>query len=118
MAIIETPAIAIRIIVGGLAITKPLKAWHALASPAPEAQPVALPESMATLIERKLAGEDTGAAIKARLNSYADDYIGWARYVGEPLTRLTLCDSDADGAFKVYRARSERIDKGQQSEEA
>ena len=33
------------------------------------------------------------------------DYVGWCRFVvrHERPTRLELCDSDADGAFKVYR---------------
>jgi len=34
-----------------------------------------------------------------------DNYIGWAKYAyrdGQP-TRLVLCDSDAERAFKIYR---------------
>lgn len=61
-------------------------------------------EPMAELIERKLAGEDTGAAIKARIEQYADNYVAWARFTDAG--RIVLCDSDADGAFKVYRGRA------------
>jgi len=32
-----------------------------------------------------------------------DDYVAWVRYHG---SSISTCDSDADGAFKVYRHRS------------
>lgn len=34
----------------------------------------------------------------------SDDYVAWLRYVHEgERTRIVVCDSDAKGAFKVYR---------------
>lgn len=37
----------------------------------------------------------------------SNDYVAWLRYVqgneGRP-TRIVICDSDAPGAFKVYRS--------------
>jgi hypothetical protein len=36
----------------------------------------------------------------------SDDYIAWLRWVGatdDPHRHLQICDSDAEGAFKVYR---------------
>ena len=37
----------------------------------------------------------------------SDDYVAWLRYVqaGEQ-TRIVICSSDQDGAFKVYRIRA------------
>jgi hypothetical protein len=36
----------------------------------------------------------------------SDDYVAWLRYVHEgERTRIVVCDSDAPGAFKVYRER-------------
>lgn len=34
-----------------------------------------------------------------------EDYVAWCRYVNTPNgdTCIRLCDSDADGAFRVYR---------------
>lgn len=32
-----------------------------------------------------------------------DDHVAWCRYVNDG-NRIVLCDSDAEGAFKVYRA--------------
>lgn len=78
--------------------------WFA-ALQSPAVQPVAVQEApIAELIERKLAGEDTGPQIKARIERYADDYVGWCRFTDNG--RFTACDSDAPGAFKVYRAAS------------
>lgn len=63
-------------------------------------------------IERCGASEaQTNASIKASELSTAiarlidgDDYVAWARWAGDlKHRRLQLCDSDAEGAFKVYR---------------
>ncbi len=66
------------------------------AEPAPPPQ-----EPMAELIERKLAGENVTIAIRDRVEAYADNYVAWARYTDDG--RIALCDSDSDGAFRVYR---------------
>lgn len=41
-----------------------------------------------------------------------DNYIAWARFViqHDKPTRIVLCDSDAEGAFKVYRSTSQPAD--------
>ena len=33
----------------------------------------------------------------------SDNYVGYCRYSHDDLKRIKMCDSDADGAFKVYR---------------
>jgi hypothetical protein len=43
-------------------------------------------------------------AENARLQGSGDDYIAWLRWGGENFRRyLVLCDSDSEGAFKVFR---------------
>lgn len=51
----------------------------------------------------------TIAALRERLARPVvppEEHIGWCRYVTghEKATRIVLCDSDAPGAFKVYRS--------------
>lgn len=56
---------------------------------------VGMVDDAITNLERRLADAT---------NATNTDYIGWLRYIGNPgYKRLSVCDSDSPGAFKVYR---------------
>ncbi len=53
-------------------------------------------------IERQIVLE--AQPCPAPLSRDADAYVAWLRWSGDEQHRhLTVCDSDAEGAFKVYR---------------
>ena len=54
------------------------------------------------------------AALEAKWFKEPDNYVAWCRYVNQPnATRIQLCDSDAPGAFKVYRASPPATDSNE-----
>jgi hypothetical protein len=60
-------------------------------------------------VSDNLDGKASGLLIAAQMlpDNYIMeglDYLAWARWAGDTQHRhLALCDSDADGAFKIYR---------------
>jgi hypothetical protein len=52
-------------------------------------------------IESAIAAELSDAK---KREMQTEDYVAWLRYIREgERTRIVVCDSDADGAFKAYR---------------
>jgi hypothetical protein len=53
--------------------------------------------------------DNTNIEIRMAAHTFeSDDYVAWLRYVraGER-TRIEVCDSNAERAFKVYRRKSD-----------
>jgi hypothetical protein len=57
------------------------------------------PERLDEILREQLPNRSTVTPSEGAI----DDYVAWCRYVDNG-NRVVLCDSDADGAFKVYRS--------------
>lgn len=55
----------------------------------------------------KIEARNVKQEYRPKREGSADDYVAWCRYTstdGDQMGRIVTCDSDAPGAFKIYRA--------------